>query len=158
MNTPTRTRKITCALPKAKPVYTSASLLAQQMGEHIAQARQKASPVDAALDFLRTYAPSIPDPERIANRIGDRIVADPERDSERQMAIRASLATAMDEFQEGAEVVNWLPGLTVRTRLGNGTLTGSVCESCRVNPEVYGETGSGIACLNSAECGYRYCD
>lgn len=158
MNTPTRTRKITCALPKAKPVYTSASLLAQQMGEHIAQARQKASPVSAALDFLRTYAPSIPDPERIANRIGDRIVADTERDSERQMAIRASLATAMEELPEGAEVVNWLPGLTVRTRLGKGTLTGSVCESCRVNPEVYGETGSGIACLNSAECGYRYCD
>ncbi len=37
-------------------------------------------------------------------------------------------------------------------------VNGSVCESCRVNPEVYGETGSGIACLNSAECGYRYCD
>lgn len=153
-----RTRKITCALPKAKPVPVTASFLAQRMGEHIAQERQRASPADAVLDFLRTYAPSIPDPERIANRIGDRIVADTERDSERQMAIRASLATAMEEFPEGAEVVNWLPGLIVRTRLGKGTLTGSVCESCRVNPEVCGETGSGIACLNSAECGYRYCD
>lgn len=153
-----RTRKITCALPKAKPVPVTASFLAQRMGEHIAQERQRASPADAVLDFLRTYAPSIPDPERIANRIGDRIVADTERDSERQMAIRASLATAMEEFPEGAEVVNWLPGLIVRTRLGKGTLTGSVCESCRVNPEVHGETGSGIACLNSAECGYRFCD
>lgn len=132
------------------------------MGRAMSSRRHAESPDAVFVELLGTHQITLPvdtaSAQELSEMVFDSIRADQLYDSEQNQAARAVHTHLYELFGESCTVVGWVAGHRVTTDRGTLTLTGSTtCERCEVNPLCYGESNSGVRCLDISGCGYWYC-
>lgn len=145
------------------------SLVAEGLSRRISEERHNSSIDDSVRKFFQEHKLEADEEsiKVIISKIRELISADQVYDSEMAQAYRASLPVLLEIMPITAtlgyptyqtiQITGWLSGQEVTNKNFRYTLTGRACSRCRVNPEIQGVTGSGVACLDQESCGWNFC-
>ena len=152
----------TCVLPRDEYRPVPLPTIAHELSVAIDRTRYRdTSPAGAIEEFFSTYGIRLPagnTASSVSDAIFEHIFADEVYDSEQQQAERAAAKVLYKLFDASTvEITGWLRGQHVIDNYRRFVLTGDLCEKCETNPSCYGESGSGIRCLDVAGCGWSFC-